>query len=421
MRFEELGDNQYNKTPDSVEKYLLRIIQDYFKDSNEKLDSSKEWIIEEAVARLKSEMDYNSLGVLSVTLPDGSCKKGSVQLSLEDFGGEPKIEEKHSAFNVDFGDKVNTACEGNDPRLSDPRTPLEHTHELDDILGLEGLLSSINTNLGKISGLEHTHNNKAVLDKIVYGGESDKLDLTILDTLEEHVNEVIEEIRQKVTDYMDNADEVVENTNEILLNLNEEIDKIKEYVIDKCEENIAQSKQYIDQKYAQVLEAAKAYMSSNYVNKTQVGSLVSIARNAFTLVGRQKIKLKDALSMTNIHNQVYTVQFSQSILDELERREIGNVNTYDIQFKYYLDYTKSNKRYVIPLPYMTSGIASYKAFIHPEWEELTISGFIKNIKTSNNSFKINFSTNSQNLDGNIYNTGNIIIEVYSKTLCEIFV
>ena len=421
MRFEELGDNLYEKTPDTIEKYLLKIIQDYFKDSNEALDSSKEYIIEEAVARLKSEMDYNSLGVLSITLPDGSVRKGDVQLTLEDFGGEPKIEEKHSAFNVDFGDKVNTACEGNDPRLSDARVPLHHEHSLEDILGLEGLLSSLQTNLAKVSDLEHTHNNKAVLDKIVYSGESDKLDLSVLDTLESHVEEVIEEIRQKTTEYIENADQTVEDTNALLNEISDEIDNIKRFVIEKVEEKLTAGKQYVDEKFEESITEAENYMKANHVDKTKIGGLVSIARNAFTFVGRQRIKLKDAMSVTNVHNQSYVVQIAQNIRDELDRREIGNINTYDIQFKYFLEYTKANKRYVTPLPFITSGVANYKAFIHPEWEELTISGFIKNIKTSNNAFKINFSTNSQNLGQNIYDTGNIIIEVYSKTLCEIFV
>ena len=100
MRIEELQNNMYIKSTDSVEKYLLNIIQEYFRDSNEALEGSKEYIIREAVDRLRTEMDYNSLGVLSITLPNGETRTGDVSITLEDLGGEPLISPKLSAFNI---------------------------------------------------------------------------------------------------------------------------------------------------------------------------------------------------------------------------------------------------------------------------------------------------------------------------------
>jgi len=44
---------------------------------------------------------------------------------------------KQSAFNKDFGVSVSTVCEGNDSRLSDARTPLAHTHLEVDITDLD--------------------------------------------------------------------------------------------------------------------------------------------------------------------------------------------------------------------------------------------------------------------------------------------
>ena len=44
MRMEELEDSRYIKSTDSVEKYLLGIIQEYFKNSNTALEGSKEFI-----------------------------------------------------------------------------------------------------------------------------------------------------------------------------------------------------------------------------------------------------------------------------------------------------------------------------------------------------------------------------------------
>ncbi len=41
---------------------------------------------------------------------------------------EPVIADKNTAFNVNFGTTSGTACEGNDARLSNARTPTAHTH-----------------------------------------------------------------------------------------------------------------------------------------------------------------------------------------------------------------------------------------------------------------------------------------------------
>lgn len=51
-------------------------------------------------------------------------------------GKEPAIGVKGSAFNKDFGSESGTVAEGNDPRLSDARTPLAHTQGADTITGL---------------------------------------------------------------------------------------------------------------------------------------------------------------------------------------------------------------------------------------------------------------------------------------------
>jgi hypothetical protein len=53
-----------------------------------------------------------------------------LQTSLD---GKESSFTKNTAFNKDFGAVADTVCEGNDPRLSDDRTPLAHTHDGDDI------------------------------------------------------------------------------------------------------------------------------------------------------------------------------------------------------------------------------------------------------------------------------------------------
>lgn len=63
-------------------------------------------------------------------------------LTAELASKEPVIN-KNTAFNKDFGNTAGSVCEGNDTRLSDPRTPLSHTHSLNDISDLTGFTGSI--------------------------------------------------------------------------------------------------------------------------------------------------------------------------------------------------------------------------------------------------------------------------------------
>ena len=53
-------------------------------------------------------------------------------LTPEEIGAEPYIIKK-TAFNKDFGTLAGTVCEGDDPRLSDTRTPSAHPHLKADI------------------------------------------------------------------------------------------------------------------------------------------------------------------------------------------------------------------------------------------------------------------------------------------------
>ena len=181
MKLEELANNRYIKTTDSVEKYLLEIIKKYFESSNIDTDN-REYIIKKAVARMKEELDIDNAGVLSV-----NGKTGDVTITLEELGGEPAIVPKNSAFNVDFGDQQNTACEGNDPRLSDARKPLRHTHETEEINGLDAELARLRNSIDNLAPTKHTHDNKDVLDKLIYTGVRAQIDLTIIDTIEDEL------------------------------------------------------------------------------------------------------------------------------------------------------------------------------------------------------------------------------------------
>ena len=65
MRMEELANNNFIKGTDSVERYLLDIIKQYF-SSNNIDDDSREYIIKKAVEQMKKELNIDNAGVVSV-------------------------------------------------------------------------------------------------------------------------------------------------------------------------------------------------------------------------------------------------------------------------------------------------------------------------------------------------------------------
>ena len=210
MRMEELANNNFIKGTDSVERYLLDIIKQYF-SSNNIDDDSREYIIKKAVEQMKEELNIDNAGVVSV-----NGKTGEVTITLESLGGEPLISPKLSAFNVNFGSEENTACMGNDPRLSDDRHPLPHTHEMSEINGLEGEISSIKNSINMLGNITHKHDNLKVLNMLVYSGTKTEIDLTLLDTAEEKINTEISKVDESITDTKTKVDNLItEITNEL--------------------------------------------------------------------------------------------------------------------------------------------------------------------------------------------------------------
>ena len=216
MRMEELSDSRYIKSTDQIERYLLNLVEQYCKNSNISSPSSREYIIKRAVQRMKEEISFDNIGVLSITLPNGEQRTGAINITLEDLNGEPLISPKLSAFNVSFGNEQNTACEGNDPRLSDARKPLKHEHEISDIIGLEGQLSTLEGILNRTGQFEHIHENKNILDMLVYTGDNNVIDLTLLDTMKDKIQELVDEIRQEITEHRQEInDKITEVDNKV--------------------------------------------------------------------------------------------------------------------------------------------------------------------------------------------------------------
>lgn len=178
MNIIEHNNNVYTKEKTDLEKYLLRVIQRYFDIENNYSKESIEAMIVESMTRFKRDI-VNEKGFLFSL----NQRSGNINLTINDFGGEPKFN-KNNAFNKDFGIDADTVCDGNDRRLSDKREPLDHTHLISQINGLKDILDGYTIAQGT-----HIHDNKDVLDKINYTGDLKEFDLQLLEQLEERIND----------------------------------------------------------------------------------------------------------------------------------------------------------------------------------------------------------------------------------------
>ena len=420
MRIEELQNNLMIKSTDTVEKYLLNIIQEYFKDSNEALEGSREYIIKEAVDRLKTEMDYNSLGVISITLPNGEVKIGDVTITLEDLNGEPLISPKLSAFNVNFGKTANTACEGNDPRLYDARPPIAHEHEISEVRGLEGILSDILARMGRLGVYNHNHDNKALLDILTYTGSKDKIDLGILETLEPKINEITDQIRENIIKYISDTETEIDRINTEIVEINRRIDNIYQYVLEKCEEYLLQAKQYTDQVAEQTVNDLKEYIDTNYVKKANIAPLIEIANKCYTLVGTEKWLVSDIYLQSANEIIVKELTLSQKTIDELTRRSIYLGSSKEIIFEFSLLYQDTNNPSRIikqKLPYLDNFDYDYDPFMYPLLTDMNVTGYIQSVLHNNNVLKIEIKTNGA-IPSHIID-GSIVCDIYAKDYCAI--
>jgi len=420
MRIEELQNNLYIKSTDTVEKYLLNIIQEYFKNSNEAIEGSKEYIIREAVNRLKSEMDYNALGVLSVTLPNGEVRTGDIQLTLDDLNGEPLISPKLSAFNVNFGDTVGTACEGNDPRLSDARKPIKHEHEISDIKGLAGLLSTIDGKISRNIALGHEHSNKTVLDILTYSGNKNKIDLTVIDTLEPKIDQITNQIRQNIIQYIQDTETEIDNINAEITNVNQRVDEIKQYVIEQCNNYLSIAKQYTDGKFnQQSQDSIINYIDTNFVKKESIADLIDSLKSCYTLVNTESWLIQNLVLQTNQNSRIVNLPLSQTTKDELTKRSIDFNNSTEIIFNFSLEYTSGNKTIKQPLPHLDTFNNAFAPFMYPLITQLNLAGYIEAIQTNKNVLQVAFKNNENQLSQEMLN-GKLVCDIYAKAFCPVY-
>lgn len=303
MRIEELSNGNYIKGTDSVERYLLDIIKRFFESNNIDNDS-KEYIIKKAVEKMREELTIDNAGVVSV-----NGKTGNVTITLEELGGEPLISPKGTAFNVNFGTKEKTACEGDDPRLYDKRQPVDHNHDISEINGLEGELSSIRNLFNNIGIQNHGHTNKTALDKLVYSGTKDVIDLLILENANDTINtkiteteEVINSVSQEMQTFINDAKQKIEEYN---------VDNLKAYAGEQDTLLETKTKEYFDTELQNYKKEFEEEVNKR-ISKDEYNSLIQALNTQYHILHEETI--------TNFiqANGQYYYSFPEEIAEELK-------------------------------------------------------------------------------------------------------
>lgn len=398
MRMEELKNESYIKSADTVERYLLDIVRQYFVDHVEVPETSRESFIQDALDVMKQEVDFDTLGVLSITLPNGETRIGNVNLSLEDLGGEPKISPKRGAFNVDFGSDAGTACEGNDPRLSDARTPLPHTHSISDIPGLTGKISTINNLINTINEYSHAHHNKEVLDKIIYNGTKSSIDITIIETLSDEINEVINSVNNTVQTFTGDLESRMTQVESQIREINRKTDELLNAFVADNLDNLDTIRREVDEKLADAVSQVTGQANLTYLKKQEFNTFVNKIRDAYYYAGTETIALNTIIKSNITFGQKITINISNTIKNKVQ--EFGSTMQ---EAKYDAYIIKSNEKYPVP-------IVLYKSS-SSDVEPIGTMSIITNKNNGNISLLFNCRYSDYSSSG--FN-GTLVIDVYSK-------
>ena len=392
MKMEELSNNRYIKNTDTVERYLLQLVSDFFKNNSAAHVNSMEFIINKALKRMKEEISFENIGVTSITLPNGQVLTGAITLTLEQLNGEPSIQPKLTAFNVDFGNEANTACEGNDVRLSDKREPLEHEHEISDIIGLEGKLSTILGRIDRVNGLVHVHKNKDILDKLTYSGDKTSIDLTILDTLDESIFNEIEAIKELIKNYKDEIPSLVNDISNTINDIENEINNANNLILSTSEQYLSEAKQYTDTKFNEIQDNVFDKLDEYITGDMLEYSL----KNAISLVGTINIPLNQIININSSVSVDGKHQIPNTIIEELDKRK-QFIN--DCQIEFFIK-DKSN------------GISHSLPYVI--FNEEKIIGSISGGIISDNNIYIKYSKISDSTSPIELSNSDIIVKLYSK-------
>lgn len=259
MNIRKIDQTLYIKVLSEEDIQLREYIANEISQINPQDRVTVERLIQEVLSRVKQDITNmnGEFGVISV-----NGRNGIVTITPNNIGAEPAFD-KRSAFNKNFGAEFNTVCEGNDPRLSDSRTPLAHKHEAIEIDGLEKMIGS-NEKIIELQDQAHEHTNKSDLDRVRYTGANETVDLNKLDQLERYLDVDIE----SVVDHTSREDIHVTTSDKVRWD-------------EKETPNGAQ------QKATAALDSAK-----NYTN-TVKSELIGDASSSFQTFGRVERALRD--------------------------------------------------------------------------------------------------------------------------------
>lgn len=281
MALEQHEDNRFTKERDDVEKYLLRIIQRYFDIQNVYTQESIEAIIIESLTRYKQSIFHEKGGFIFSL----NQKTGHIILTIRDLGGEEAFE-KQSAFNKDFGDKADTICEGDDPRLEDEREPLPHEHEISDVKGLAERLKKIIP-----SNKMHIHKNKNVLDMLTYTGTKTEIDLIVLDYLEENLKKYYDNLLYYQREEKTITNKAIEDLSSYITIIEQDLDYAKS-LIENAVTWLEDAYKYTDNQ-VNLLKDKFTRLLLKYMTQDDVQSLKEYFSKVYYLISDGEIAIPD--------------------------------------------------------------------------------------------------------------------------------
>lgn len=289
MALEQHEDNRFTKERDDVEKYLLRIIQRYFDIQNVYTQESIEAIIVESLARYKQSIFHEKGGFIFSL----NQKTGHIILTIRDLGGETAFE-KQSAFNKDFGDKADTICEGNDPRLEDAREPLQHEHEISDVKGLAERLKKIIP-----PNKMHIHKNKNILDMLTYTGTKTEIDLIVLDYLEASLKKYYDNLLYYQREEKAITNKAIEDLDSYITIIEQDLEYAKS-LIENAVTWLEDAYKYTDNQ-VYLLKDKFAKLLLKYMTKDSVQSLKEYFSKIYHLISDGEIAIPDGqFSFTSV-------------------------------------------------------------------------------------------------------------------------
>lgn len=305
MEFKEHQLNHYTKELSTTDRYLLRIIKRYFGIEELNNASSIQAIITESIARYKTTINYNEVGVTSL-----NKEVGILNINMDDLNGE-KLFEKFSAFNKDFGTTAETITEGNDKRLTNEREPNLHSHKIQNITNLREVIDDLIKELVLYSN--HIHKNMAIINKLRYTGTNFQLDLKQLESVGSIVATLINSLEikraQLISQYNEKDSVLDDLINQIYLLMQRFYGYITS-VNDKLEKELLE---YTDDKVLELLSPVKEKLSL-YADKNLSNHLIDILRKSEFLITRNEIPMTKILSTIDTSNDMLTVYNNASMI-----------------------------------------------------------------------------------------------------------